>query len=340
VKQTGARIDRRLALTLMCVTLSYIGCSTSTSTSTAPTPSKCQVSVPATLQAVTSAGGPMIVAISAQPECAWTASVDANWISITPSSGQGDGQVEAVVARNDEPATREARLTINGAVVPFAQEGAPCRFTITLPAAPAAASGGPITLTVAALAGCVWTATTSESWLTPVGSTSGTGPGSVTFNAAANSGAARSGSVTIGGQIVTVNQSAPVDCAVAVSPQAASLPAAGGTAALTVSTIGSCSWTANSSASWLTAAPASGAGSKRVVLQAAPNSGAARNTSVVVGNQTVTIDQAGGTPCTFDVAPISAGIPAGGGSTSLVVTTSATCSWRANSPVTWVTVWP
>jgi hypothetical protein len=51
-----------------------------------------------------------------------------------------------------------------------------------------------------------WIASASASWITIIGPASGTGNGSVSFTIAANTGAARSGTITINGQTFTISQ--------------------------------------------------------------------------------------------------------------------------------------
>jgi len=62
-------------------------------------------------------------------------------------------------------------------------------------------------VSVTAPAGCAWTAGSNVSFVTITSGSSGNGNGSVGYSVAANSGAARSGSMTIAGQVVTISQS-------------------------------------------------------------------------------------------------------------------------------------
>jgi M6 family metalloprotease-like protein len=55
---------------------------------------------------------------------------------------------------------------------------------------------------------CPWTAASNAAWITISGGASGAGDGTVTFTVEANTGAARSGTLTIAGQTFTVNQGA------------------------------------------------------------------------------------------------------------------------------------
>ena len=69
-------------------------------------------------------------------------------------------------------------------------------------------AGSSATLTLTAPAGCAWAVSTTTTWITVV-TTTGSGDGSVRFSYQANTtGAARSGSLSIAGQTVTVSQSA------------------------------------------------------------------------------------------------------------------------------------
>ena len=61
---------------------------------------------------------------------------------------------------------------------------------------------------VTAGTGCTWTASSSASWLTVTSGASGSGNGSVGYAIAANTGAARSATLTVGGRTVTVSQAA------------------------------------------------------------------------------------------------------------------------------------
>src|SRR5262245_52970548 len=70
------------------------------------------------------------------------------------------------------------------------------------------AAGTPSTQTLSVITGtaCSWSATTTTSWIT-ITSGAGSGIGSVTFSVAQNAtGSPRTGTLTIGGQTVTVDQ--------------------------------------------------------------------------------------------------------------------------------------
>lgn len=73
------------------------------------------------------------------------------------------------------------------------------------------AAGGSGSVTVNCADGCEWAAASQVSWITLTAGASGTGTGSVTFNVAPNTSAqARSGTLSVAGQTVTITQTAAV----------------------------------------------------------------------------------------------------------------------------------
>ncbi len=120
--------------------------------------------------------------------------------------------------------------------------GGGCTFSILPASQNFAASGGSGSVTVTASAGCLWTAVSNSAWVTINSGSSGSGNGTVGYGVAANTGAQRSGTLTIAGQTFTVTQDAFVCQAITVAPASLSngfvgasynqtLSASGGTAA-------------------------------------------------------------------------------------------------------------
>jgi len=86
--------------------------------------------------------------------------------------------------------------------------GSSCTYAISPTSASVPASGGSGTVSVTTQTGCSWTASSNASWITISSGASGSGNGSVAYSVAANTGAARTGTLTIAGQTFTVNQAA------------------------------------------------------------------------------------------------------------------------------------
>jgi hypothetical protein len=81
-----------------------------------------------------------------------------------------------------------------------------CTYALSPAAINTGPSGGTSTVTVTTQSGCAWTSSTSASFITVTSGASGSGTGTVGLNVAANPGADRTGTVTIAGQTLTVNQ--------------------------------------------------------------------------------------------------------------------------------------
>lgn len=81
-----------------------------------------------------------------------------------------------------------------------------CAFTLNPTSATVTADAVSGSFTVNASAGCGWTAISNDDWITT--SSSGNGNGTVNFTVAANPGAQRTGTITVGGQTFTVSQEA------------------------------------------------------------------------------------------------------------------------------------
>ena len=63
-----------------------------------------------------------------------------------------------------------------------------------------------MTVAVSAGAGCGWTATSNESWITITDGASGSGNGTVRFNVESTNGKKRNGTLTIAGRTFKVDQ--------------------------------------------------------------------------------------------------------------------------------------
>ena len=84
-----------------------------------------------------------------------------------------------------------------------------CAYSISPTSLTIGAGGGAGNLiSVTTQAGCAYTAASNNAFMTITSGASGSGNGTVVFTVAANSGAARTGTITIAGQIFTVNQAA------------------------------------------------------------------------------------------------------------------------------------
>lgn len=107
----------------------------------------------------------------------------------------------------------------------FLNIGAPntCAYSSSATSQQFPAAGGIGTITVNTAAGCPWTAASNSNWIA-VNAPNGAGYGGTAFTVSANAGAARSGSISVAGQTIAIDQ-AGVGGAAALSIATTSLPA-------------------------------------------------------------------------------------------------------------------
>ena len=308
----------------------------------------CQYDLSSTRQVVPSSGGSGSITVSATAGCAWSARTDETWIAITAgATGTGSGTVSFTAAPNPG-GSRSASLVIAGQSVTISQDTVEppppncSSYTVsprTISVSAAVTEG--LSVSVTANAGCEWTASSNTAWISVTGRTSGSGAGTVTFSVASNSGASRTGTLTIAGQTVTITQAAAsATCPYSVNPTTVSIGASGGAVGTFAVTVANgCAWTATSGASWLSiTSGAAGTGNGSVAVNAAANTGSARTGTLTIANLTVTVNQAAA-PCSYSVSPTNVSITAAGGTgTPVSVTTSSACTWTATSNASWLTI--
>jgi hypothetical protein len=189
---------------------------------------------------------------------------------------------------------------------------------------------------------CTWSARTGATWLT-VAPTTGQGTATLTVAAAENpQGRVRSAAIEINQQQFTVVQ-AGQPCRYEVTPAAVAVPHQGGRVAIRLTTLDGCSWTTQSSASWLRVVVGSG-GDTGATLDVAvdSNSGPERSAVLTVATATVSVNQAAGpddrSECQYSVDPGAATLPAAGGAASFRVSTQSQCAWGAVGNQPWIVV--
>jgi CSLREA domain-containing protein len=171
------------------------------------TVTNCSYSINPTAQAFPVSGGNGTVAVTTTGECSWTATTTQPWITITTGgSGTGAGTVSFAVAANAGPA-RIGTILIGGQTFTISQPNG-CTYSIAPNNAGFTAAGGNGSLNlIASNPGCPWTAASNFPWIT-LNNTSGSGSATISFSVQPNTGPARAGTITAGGQVFTVNQTA------------------------------------------------------------------------------------------------------------------------------------
>ena len=189
--------------------------------------------------------------------------------------------------------------------------GPACSYQLSAASASAGAGASTGSVNVTALYGCQWTATSNASWLTVTSGSPGNGNGTVNYSVAANPGpGGRSGTLTIGGQTFTVNQTSPGPVTMSLSQTTLNFGVGAGTVTdpqfVTVSFSGgaAAAWTASSNQANVTVSPTSGTGLKTLQITASAGPGA---------TITVTAPSASNSPLAIhvNVATVTPGSPFG-----------------------------
>ncbi len=267
--------------------------------------------------------------------CPWIAVASHDWIRILQGSGNGSGTITFSVAENNTGTTRTGTITVNGETIMLTQPPAPaCSYTLSPTSRTVPATGGTFSFSIATAANCQWTATDSVSWITTSGS--GTGNGTVNFTVAANTGAERTATISVGNQTFTVRQED--GCTYNISPTSVTIPASSATGrSFSVTTGAGCAWTATTIEPWITITGGSGTGNGTVTFNVAANTGEARTGKIEIDNRAFFVNQEAA--CVFSLIPTIANVSGGGGAGSFDVNASGPCgTWMATSNANWITI--
>jgi hypothetical protein len=298
--------------------------------------SGCSYSLSSNSASFSETGGNGSVNVNSDLGCVWTAVSNVSWITVTNgSNGTGNGTVAfTVAASNGQP--RSGTITVAGQTFTVTQAQG-CSYSVPPNGANLSSGGATASFNVNAGAGCQWTATSNASWITITAGSSGSGNGVVTFSVTPNTGAARTGTITVANQTFTVNQAAA--CIYTLSSVSINVPANGLSGSVTVTANTGCAWTAQSNVPWITVTsnPA-GNGNGTVAFTVAANTGTDRTGTITIAGQTFTVNQTNN--CTYTISPTNgnfSGVVAASSFFS-ITTSSSGCSWTAVSNSSWITI--
>src|SRR5262249_17851198 len=161
----------------------------------------CNYSLSPTTGSIGAAGGAgPAISVTATGSRSWTATSSASWITIFFGGGSGNGSWAHNMASNTRGAT-SGRIAVRRQTFKLTQAAAgqtpTCTYSINPTSQSFASGGGSGTVTITTANGCAWTAVSNAAWITFTGGAAGTGNGTINFRAAANTGAARSGTITV-----------------------------------------------------------------------------------------------------------------------------------------------
>jgi len=292
-------------------------------------------------------GGSGSIAVSAANKMVWQARPNVDWLSVSPTSGAGEGSVTYQVAPYNEVATRQGTLTVAGNTFTVFQYGR--RMKLSTYKEIRNYETHVIPITVNALDITKWNITPNSSWISVVDGGNGQGGDLVTIAIAENpSYKARTGTVTIGTETFTVTQEGRPTEALSfnVSPANSTASVGGANGTIAVTATPDLPWTATSAANWLTvyAPTANGAGNGNVVYNASPNP----TLSQRVGKINVTPEAASGMTAKSHTVTQPAAqaalslngyeFEASGESCSVEVSVASIVQWSVEETLDWITV--
>jgi uncharacterized protein (TIGR03437 family) len=156
---------------------------------------------------VAASGGSGTFRVTVTPNgCTWTATAG-GFVTVTSgASGTNSGTVGYTVAANTG-SQRAGAIRVNDQTFNITQDAAACSYTAIPDQSNFGAQGGTSAVAITTAAACPWTAASNAGFIT-IGTTSGAGSMHIGFTVAANTGAARSGTMTVASQTVTISQDA------------------------------------------------------------------------------------------------------------------------------------
>jgi sugar lactone lactonase YvrE len=269
---------------------------------------------------------PAVVPATANMTGPFVPTSNKSWLAIT---GVTNGVTSFSFTSNPAYSNRTATITLLGQPVavtqlPLSSLGATNLFE----SAPAGTDSVALT---ALLSGVSWTATANTNWL-HLATTNGIGSTNVVFTFDANSGDARSGTLTIAGWTVTVNQSAPVYTLGSTNLQEG--PDAGTDHVQLTTDVATAPWTNSANAAWLHMVTTNGVGSTNVVFAFDANFGGARTGTLTIATQTVTVSQSAPF-CSFAATNLVE-CPGAGTDSVVLVMHPATAAWTNTAGSPWL----
>jgi hypothetical protein len=220
---------------------------------------------------IAATGSAVQVDVTTQAGCEWRSQSGVEWLRVPGDTKTGSGRVEVSVAPNAGSA-RSAAIIIAGQSVTIEQRAAiVCSFTLTPGSFSASASGGSGSVSLNTSAACAWTVTGAPGWVT-VSPLSGTGSATLKVAVSANSGPPRAAVLSVGGREFRVEQAQLPACTYTATPESFTLSHRKQRRTVAVATLSHCSWSATSSAAWVSVSSGARTGSGEIELKVDENS--------------------------------------------------------------------
>ena len=248
----------------------------------------CSYTVDPTAATLAASGGAQVATVRSGAGCAWTASTAADWLTLSPGTGSGSGDVRfSAPAWNGPPRSTVVRIADQTLSV---TQNSGCSVSFSPAMVTVEASGAQSSVRIEAMPGCGWSASSAAPWIVIATGAAGSGDGLLQLVVSANAGPPRQASVAIAGRSLQVSQAN--GCTYTATPTTHTLVAAAGKGTVLVSTNSACRWGASSPVPWISVQQSAIVGTGVLTFYVVANTGPARTATVTVAGHPITVNQA------------------------------------------------
>jgi hypothetical protein len=179
------------------------------------TPLNCAYTLSATGQHFNANAGSGFFNVTAIQGCSWRVRISDLWVDSFTTDGDGSATLSYYVQANETHAARSASINIGGQVYSITQDAAPdaCQYTVTPSQTIFGPGGGQASAQVSVANGCEWRARSNDFWINITSGSGDRGDGTVTFTVGGNGGPAKTGSIIIAGQTISIQQQGAAEAA-------------------------------------------------------------------------------------------------------------------------------
>jgi subtilisin family serine protease len=172
------------------------------------TPQSCNFSLSSAGQHFGPSAGSGFFNVTVSQGCDWKVRISDDWVGSFRSDGDGNGTVPFYVEVNTTHTARSATIDVGGQIFSITQDAASaaCQYSVTPSQTVFGPQGGSGSVQVSVAGGCEWRARSNDFWIVITSGSGSSGSGVVTFNVGGNGGPMKSGTMTIAGQTVTIQQ--------------------------------------------------------------------------------------------------------------------------------------
>ena len=217
------------------------------------------------------AGGSGTISVTVDAGVSWTATANANWLSVSPASGMSAGSVSYTIEPYEGTTPRTGSITVAGQTFTVSQTGND--VSLDPNAIVCEYNANVFEVSVAALSSTSWTITPQASWISVVDDGYGYGNSTIMIAVGENpSVATRTGTVRIGSKTLTVTQKGMTNPTLSITPTEATASPVGAYGNVAVYATPDATWSAESLSPWLTISEgAAGTGNGNIKYIAAAN---------------------------------------------------------------------